>query len=215
MLDGINKVVKFFILSDLLLFMGWGFIAPILAIFIIDKVAGATLLTVGIANAVYWSMRSIVQVPTALALDREKGEKDDYYTLIVSLLVVGAAAFMLAFVETRTTLYLVQALHGIGFGIYQVAWPAIYSRHMDKGKVALDWSLDRGSVGLVVAITSFVGAGAAQVFGFSTVFIWAGVVSVMSALVLLTIPDAILKKSETGELTKVFVRLQGKHKQRG
>jgi len=194
--------------------MGWGFISPILAIFIINEIPGATLLSVGVANAIYWFLRSIVQVPTALVLDREKGEKDDFYALVGSLVVISMASFLLASTNTLAMLYAVQALYGVGFGVYQVAWPAIYSRHMDKGKIALDWSLDRGSVGLVIALTSFVGASAAQTFGFSTVFVLAGIVSGLSAVILLMAPRLIVSKSKTEHLSKVFMRLQSKHKQR-
>jgi len=194
--------------------MGWGFISPILAIFIINEIPGATLLSVGVANAIYWFLRSIVQVPTALVLDREKGEKDDFYALVGSLVVISMASFLLASTNTLAMLYAVQALYGVGSGVYQVAWPAIYSRHMDKGKIALDWSLDRGSVGLVIALTSFVGASAAQTFGFSTVFVLAGIVSGLSAVILLMAPRLIVSKSKTEHLSKVFMRLQSKHKQR-
>ena len=61
----LNKLVKYFVLSDLLLLGGWGLIEPIFSIFIIDTVRGATLVTVGISAAIYWVLRSVIQLPLA------------------------------------------------------------------------------------------------------------------------------------------------------
>ena len=43
----VNKVVKYFVLADLSLFAGWGFVAPLLSVFVIEEISGATLFTVG------------------------------------------------------------------------------------------------------------------------------------------------------------------------
>ena len=50
----VNKVVKYLVLSDLLLWAGWGFISPIFSIFVVQEIAHATILTAGISVAAYW-----------------------------------------------------------------------------------------------------------------------------------------------------------------
>lgn len=214
MLDHVNKVVKFMVFSDLVLFSGWGLVSPIFAIFVIGNIEGATLTIVGISSAVYWLARAVVQPGVAWALDRRKGEKDDFWTLLLSLLVIAISSFILAVVKTPTGLYLVQVLHGMSYGIYSVAWPAIFSRHMDKEGVAFDWSLDRASIGVSVAITSIAGAKLAELVGFQTVFVITGVASILSALILFAVPKLILPK-DTGKPTKVkAARTHRKHKSR-
>jgi len=78
----VNNVVKYFVLSDLALMSGWGFISPLFSVFIIEKIAGATIATVGVATALYWVVRSVVQLPIADYLDKTEGERDDFYALI-------------------------------------------------------------------------------------------------------------------------------------
>ncbi|MEX2054087.1 MAG: MFS transporter [Candidatus Colwellbacteria bacterium] len=214
MLDKVNKVVKFMVLSDLLLYVGWGFISPIFAIFVIENIAGATLTTAGIAGAIYWFFRAIVQPFVANLLDKREGEKDDLIALIGSLLVLGFISFWLAFIRTTEMLYFAQIFHGLAFGVYSVAWPSIFTRHIDKGKVAFDWSLDRGSIGIAVAAASILGATVAEALGFEMVFILAGIGSIISALVLLAIPKLIIP-GPTKEIDEVRVsRTHHKHKAR-
>ena len=216
MLAKINKVIKLFVISDFLLFMGWGFISPIFSLFVLYQIEGATIVTVGIGTAVYWFFRSVIQPPTAYFLDKHKGEKDDLYALIVALVVVGFASLELATVVSEIHLYLIQIIHGAAFGIYSVAWPSIFSRHMDKGMVAVDWSLDRSSVGMAVAITSIGGAAMAEALGFPAVFILAGIMTIGSALILLFAPKLILphEKNPSRDVTVLRARAERKHRYR-
>src|SRR3989344_1077186 len=115
MLDKVNKVVKFMVFSDLLLFVGWGFISPIFSIFVLEKIAGATLLTVGVSSAVYWVARAVVQPFVAKQLDKRKGERDDYFTLLGSLVCAGLAAFWIASIKSESMLYIAQIFHGASF----------------------------------------------------------------------------------------------------
>ena len=47
----VGRVVKFFVLSDLFFLAGRGFVDPIFSIFIIQKVQGANLATVGTTHS--------------------------------------------------------------------------------------------------------------------------------------------------------------------
>lgn len=214
MLDKVNRVVKYMVFADLSLFIGWGFISPMFSIFVLEKIEGATLLTVGIASAMYWVARASVQPFVAQLLDKRKGEKDDYFALLGALVCAGIAAFLIAYARDKSILYAFQVFHGASLGVYSVAWPSIFTRHMDKGKVAFDWSLDRGSVGLAVAVASISGAKVAELLGFEMVFIIAGIGSIASALILLAIPSLIFpKEMKSAEKVRV-ARVHRKHKSR-
>jgi len=213
-LDSVNKVVKYMVLSDLLLFVGWGFVSPIFAVFVLEDIPDATLVTAGIAGGIYWFFRAIVQPFVAQAIDKRKGEKDDFFALVGSLVALGFISFWLATVNTPVMLYIAQMFHGAVLGVYNVAWPAIFTRHIDKGKVAFDWSLDRGSIGLAVAVASITGAKVAEVLGFDTVFILAGVASIVSAIVLFAVPKLILPQPKTQSGKKHGVRAAHKQKTR-
>ena len=114
--------------------------------------------------------------------------------LLGGLVLSGVAAFLFAFVDTVSKLYAVQFLHAIAFGLYVPSWSAIFSRHLDKNKYALSWSLDSTAIGLASGLTGFIGAAVANSFGFTSVFLAAGVLSLLSALIVFFVPDLILPK---------------------
>lgn len=190
----VGRLVKYFILCDLALLAGWGLIEPLLSVFIIEKVLGATLVTVGGAAAVYWLTKSLLQIPLANYLDRIPGEKDDFRALILGLFIASFSAVSFAFVTRIWQLYLVQALHAVGFALYAVSWPPIFSRHLDKNRVSFDWALDSTAVGVSAGISGFVGGAIANWFGFNAVFILAGLFSALAAGILIMAPELILPK---------------------
>jgi len=201
----VDRLVRYFIISDLFFMGGWGLVGPVFAIFIIADVEGATLITIGSAAGVYWLVRSIVQLPVALYLDKKEGERDDFHALIFSLMLSGVASFSFVLVENIFALFFVIAVKAVAFGFYTPAWSAIFSRHLDKKRYAFDWSLDNASVGIAFGLTAFLGSAIVSFLGFKTVFIIAGLLSFSAVMVLLSVPNLILPKV-TNTNSKVLVR---------
>ena len=173
--------------------------SPIFSIFIIQKIPGATLITVGTTIAIYWLTKSIVQMPVAVYIDRREGEKDDFYVLILGLLLGGFSAMLFALVKTIPALFGAIFLQGLAFGLYTPSWSAMFSRHLDKEHYALDWSLDSTTIGLASGITAFFGGALASFFGFETVFVFTGILSLASAALLLTVPNLIIPRPRAKE----------------
>ncbi len=201
----VGRLVKFFVISDFFLLAGWGFIDPIFSVFIVERIVGGTLITVGIAAAIYWILKSILQIPIAKYLDRTPGEKDDLIALIGGLLLAGISAMAFCVVRTANELYLVQALHALAFAFYSAAWPAMFSRHLDKDRFAFDWSLDSVTVGVASGITGLLGGIVAETWGYTAVFLSAGVLSFIAAFVLIAAPDLILPKPNRGGAATALV----------
>lgn len=202
----VGRLVKYFILVDLALLAGWGLIEPVFSVFIIEKVAGATLVTVGVAAALYWLLKSVLQIPLANYLDKTPGEKDDFYALILGLLVASFSALLFALVGQIWELYLVQVLHALGFGLYAASWPAIFSRHLDKDRVSFDWALDSTAAGVSAGISGFFGGVIANWFGFQAVFVLASFFSAVSAVILILAPDIILPPKTTGSKSEAVIK---------
>lgn len=193
----VGRVVKYLVISDLFLLAGWGIIDPIFSVFIVEKVAGATLATVGIVAGIYWILKSVLELPIGNALDRVPGEKDDLVALVGGLFLAGISAIAFAWVTEVWQLYAVQVVHAIGFALYVPSWSAIFSRHLDRDRVSFDWSLDSTVAGMAAGLTGLFGGVAAATFGFPAVFITAGLLSLVAALVVMVIPDVILPKPAT------------------
>ena len=200
----VGKVVRFFVLSDLLLISGWGLVGPIFAVFIIDSIAGATLVTVGIGASIYWITRSLIQMPIAYYLDKFKGEKDDFYVLIGGFLIVSLAAFSFMFIREVWQFYLIQFLHALGFGMYVPSWTGIFSRHVERDHSAFIWSLDNTVIGLAAGVTGVLGGVLAQEFGFSVVFFFAGLFTLFAALIVFAVPDLIFPRMPASSVSTPF-----------
>ena len=190
----INRWIKYLIFADLALLMGWGLIGPIFSIFVIEKVQGATLITVGAAASIYWILKSLLQLPIANFLDKKPGEKDDFYALIIGLFIASLAAFSFGLINKVWQLYLVQIIQAIGFALYVPSWSSLFSRHLDKERVSFDWSLDSTVAGLAAGVSGFLGGIAAKLFGFQSVFIAAAILTLASAFILLLAPELVLPR---------------------
>jgi MFS family permease len=187
----LNKVIRYFVLCDLFLFSGWGLLSPIMSVFVVQHIVGASLFNAGAAASLYWAARSVVQLPTANMLDKRKGEKDDFYVLIVGLLLASLAAFSFSLVKNIPELYIVMVIQGIAFGLYQPAWSGIFSRHLDEDRFAFDWSMDGVGLGIASMISGLTGGYLADTFGFNTVFYLAAFFSFVSAVIVFSVPKII------------------------
>src|SRR3989344_8523704 len=125
-MPNVNRIIKFFVFGDLIMWSGWGFIDPLFAVFAIKSIEGATLISIGFLATIYWVTKGILQIPISLFLDRTEGEKDDFYALILGLMVTGISAFSFMIVRTMPQVYLVQFIKAIGFALYIPAWSAIF-----------------------------------------------------------------------------------------
>ncbi len=190
----LNKVIKYFVISDFIFLGAWGLIGPIFSIFILEDVVGTTLVTVGMTSSIYWIVKSIVQIPVAIFIDKREGEKDDFYTLLFGLVLAGFSAMMFLTVNTISGLYVVQFIHAIAMGLYIPSWSAIFSRHIDKTHAAFNWSLSSTTIGFAHGITALVGGIIGGAFGFQAIFVLVGILSFVGAFILFSVPHLILPK---------------------
>lgn len=188
----VSKFIRNFIMADTALFGGWGFIDPVFSVFIVREIVGASVVTVGFTVALYWIVKSLVQIPIGIILDRIKGEKDDFYVLIAAMIVIGIAAFLFMFATRVWHVYLIQAFKAVGFAMYVATWPPLFSRHIDRDHYSLDWSLDSTSVGLAMGLAGFGSGIVATWWGYHAVFAVAGIFSFISAAILFFAADIVL-----------------------
>ncbi|OGY85144.1 MAG: hypothetical protein A3G01_00960 [Candidatus Kerfeldbacteria bacterium RIFCSPLOWO2_12_FULL_43_9] len=178
----LNNTIRYLIASDFILFAAWGFIEPIFAIFITKKIPGGSAAMVGIAAAIYWISKSILQIPIAHVLDKNPGEQDDYRAIILGQIIVGIASLLFISITKPLHLYIVQFIAALGFALIIPAWGAIFTRHIDKGKEGTEWALDSTILGIAAGITGFLGGIIAEVFGFQLVFTIVAFMSFLSII---------------------------------
>ena len=177
----INKVVKILILSDVALITGLGFIAPIFAIFLTEKIQGSNIEMVGYAAAIYWIVKSLVVIPFGKYLDKNHGEKDDLWFVIIGNVLAAFAVFGYIFSYLPWHIYVLQAIYAIGMGMNVPGYTAMFTRHIDKGKEAFDWSVRSCLIGLGSGVSGALGGIIASRFGFNVLFIGISIFIFLSA----------------------------------
>jgi MFS family permease len=183
--SNVNFIVRILVLSDFFLFFSVGLLSPIYAVFILDRIEGATLEIVGIATAVYWTSRVVSVIPLSRLMDKIKGEKDEYYLMLLGTFFISALPLCYIFITQAWQVYIVQFFNAVAFSLVIPAWRVIFTKNMDKNRVGFEWSLDDVGVGLATAIAAALGSMVAERMGFEYLFIFIFLVGFSSVLVLL------------------------------
>jgi len=95
-LKKINPVIRFLTISDVLIIGGFGLVAPIFAIFITKSIEGGTVEVAGIAAAIYLLAKSLGQIPVAVIIDKIKGEKDDFWAVLIGSIIFSIIPILCA-----------------------------------------------------------------------------------------------------------------------
>lgn len=177
----VNYIIRTLIISDFYLNAGIGFFAPIYAVFVTQSISGGSLSTIGIAAAIGQVVKSILQIPISRILDKNRSEKGEYYSLMFGNVLIAIVPFLYLFATKISHIYLIEALFGVGLAFAIPPWYAIFSRHLDKDEVNIEWSFKSVEVGLAVAGAAALGGYLADRFGFSVVFMLAGCMSIIGA----------------------------------
>lgn len=191
-----NKVIRFLITSDLTLSAGWGFLAPIFAIFILDNIEGGDATVAGFAVGLYWIVKSIVQPFIARHLDRNHGEIDDFYYLVAGLFVAGLVPLGYLFIQFPWQLYALEFIHALAMACVVPTWAGIFTRHIDKGEEAFEWSIESTAIGFGAGIAGMFGGVLAKMFGFEVVFVLVSIFTMLAVMILFPVRPLIIPKGK-------------------
>lgn len=195
MLKFIHKIPKILIASDFFFNLGWGLLSPIFALFVLQNITienpAKAAEVAGFAALCYWITKSLIEIPIGRFLDKNKGEKDDFWFMVIGLFIVGLAPLGFLVSTKPWHVYLFQVIHAIGMAMALPSWLAIFTRHIDKGKEAFEWSLETTSIGAGAGIAGGIGGIMAASFGFQTLFIFVSGLTFFSAVLYLFIRNDV------------------------
>ena len=161
-----RKILKVLIATSVLFTMAGGMLGPIYAIFV--KEIGGDILSAGEAYAVFALAAGLITLVIS--------KWEDHIKHIEKLVVFGYLLSTIGFfahlyVKTPYHLFLVQMLFGFSAAILNPAYDALYSKYLQKGKIASQWGLWEAENMIVTAIASVIGAYVAKVYGFKTLLV--------------------------------------------
>lgn len=182
-LKDINPVVRFLILSDVVIFGSYGLLGPIFALFITDYIEGGNEAVAGIAAGIYLFSKSILQIPVAHFLDKIRGEKDDFWFLFIFSIIMGFVPLAYLFISTPLELYIVQFIQGMLTASTYPAFMGLFTRHIDKNKEGTEW-------GIYFTLTDISGAALAIIGGY--VAVYSGFPILITAVVIIAVLGALM-----------------------
>jgi len=201
----INRVIKILINGNITITAAWGFINPFFAVFVCDKIIDGSLIVVGIASTLYWIVKSTLQIPIAMMMDKLPSEDDDAFGLVLGSFLVSIVPFCFLISTKALHIYILQVVLAFGDALRVPSWNAIFTRHIDRGKEGTEWGINSTFVGFGVAITALLGGWIAESIGFQGIFILGGIISILGSLFFITL-GRYLRKMPGGKKTfKEFV----------
>lgn len=186
----INKIVKVLIISDFFFNCAWGLLTPIFALFIAQKITGSNTTAAEVAGfsaLFFWTIKSVLQIPIGKYLDKNHGEKDDFWFMFIGHIIIGITPFGYLFSTSPWHIYALQIVYAIGMAMLVPPWMAILTKHIDKGKEAFEWGLSSTVFGFATGITGAIGGIIAASLNFELIFILCGAINLVSAFALLYI----------------------------
>lgn len=207
MFKSINKVIKILIASDVALLTGFGFIAPIFAIFIAQRITvgdiGEAAKVAGFAMAIYMGFKSFLMIPFGKYLDKNHGEKDDLYFVIIGNVLAAVAVFGYIFSSLPWHIYALKGLYSLGMAMNIPGWTAIFSRHLDKGQEAFEWATRGTVIGISAGAAGAFGGIIASTLGFNILFIGVAVFALISAFLPLLIYKNLVPRDKRPRVPEI------------
>jgi DHA1 family quinolone resistance protein-like MFS transporter len=186
----INPIVLILMISDAVIITGFGMIEPFMAVFIKD-LPGGSVVSAGIASAVFMVTKSVLQLPFAAYIDRHDHDALSPHNhrstafLWLGVGMIVAVPFLYYLVQHVWQLYLFQFIYGVAAALAYPTWLKLWELHMDKGRESFEWTLYSTSVSVATGAAAVIGGVVVESFGFRNAFLLAGLVSVIGGAVLI------------------------------
>lgn len=182
-----SSVIRWMIISDLIIVGSYGLLGPIFAVFITDYIPGANIQVAGIAMTIFLITKSLAQIPIATFIDKIKGEKDDFWIVFIGSIIMSLIPLLYIFINTIAQLYLIQAVYGLVTAATFPAYMAIFHRHLDKNKEGTELGVYYTLTDIGSAATGAIGGSLAYYLGFNWVFVLVAGFNLLGSLALIFI----------------------------
>ncbi len=187
----INKQLLLLILSDILILSSFGLIAPIFAVFIKDNLIGGSLITAGLATTIFLAVKSVVQLPLSWYIDNERHKTK---LLVLGTFLIIIVPFIYIFAKSVYMIFFAQVIYGFGAALAYPTWFSLFTKYMDKKHKGFEYAIWSTGVGVGTAVTAFIGAEVADLFGFKILFLAVGVFAFLGFLLLIVLDHLEYKK---------------------
>ncbi|MEM3091223.1 MAG: MFS transporter [Candidatus Pacearchaeota archaeon] len=186
-----NKKLFLLILSDVLILSSFGLIGPIFAIFITNNLEGGGLVSAGLATTIFLVVKSVVQLPLSrFFIDKEKHKT---HSLLLGTLLIITVPFIYLSAKHVNIIFLAQIIYGLGAAMAYPAWFTLFTNYLDKKHKGFEYTLWATGVGIGGALSAYLGAKLADLFGFQILFFIVGIVAFIGFFLLIILDRIEIK----------------------
>lgn len=190
-LKGFNPVVKFLTISDIAIVGAGGLIAPVFALFIDNFIVGGGAAVAGMAAAIFLFTKSIFQIPVAHLIDKIRGEKDDFWFLFLSSILMSFIPLLYLIINTPTELYIVQFIYGLVVAMTFPSFMTLFTKNIDKGREGMEWGVYFTLTDIISAAFASIGGFLAVTYGYHYLIISVSILMFIGALLIYPIRRSI------------------------
>lgn len=174
-----NPIVKAYIISESFIWSGYNFTSPIIAIFIVSQIPGATIELAATSFSVYLVSRVIFELVAGKMLLKADDKKRIVFS-IIGLFILAISYVGFAFAREIMLFFFFKAIAGLGLGLATPAKNSLFALHLDKNKEATEWGISDAIVYVSIALATALGGFIASVYGFQLLFLLAAVITLLS-----------------------------------
>ncbi len=201
----LNQVILVIIFAQFVFTVAANLSVPFFALFVVQDI-GAAAAAGGFASAIYWVVKSVLQLPLARWIDKNHGEIDDYYSLLIGLTVTITGLFLFYFARELWHIFAIQALIGVGDAFVVPPLYAIFSRHLDHDSEGFEWAVQSSfSVGAGSALGGTLSGLLVATLGIRPLFLINGTLMLVGLVILLFLKPYIRPKVPTPVGGRVFL----------
>lgn len=190
-----HKKLGLLILSDVFILSGFGLMGPIFAVFIIENLQGGSIVNAGLATTIFLVVKSSVQLPLSKYFIDKHNHKTRF--LLLGTLLIISVPFIYITAKSITAIFVAQAIYGFGAALAYPAWFSLFTLYLDKKHKGFEYSVYSTAIGVVTAITAYLGAKVADTIGFKALFLIVGLSSLVGFIFLIALYRMELRKAST------------------
>ncbi len=174
-----NKIIRILLIAESFWSFGSGLFLPIFAIY--SSRVGGDILDAGIAAAIFLFVTSIFEYPVGKLLDIYK----EKWFLIADYFLEAIVFIGYIFVHNIYQLFLLQIILGIAGAMGDPSWESLYDKSTSHKGSGSFWANSHLCIGVFGSIGMAIGVYVVKVFGFSVVFMFGAIFSVIAGIVVI------------------------------
>lgn len=182
-----SRGLRILLITNSLILLAGAMLGPIQAIFV--GMVGGDLMEAGIASGIFSLVAGITVLLSGRFTDKLK---EPELVIVTGYLIMAAGFISYLFVNSVILLFLAQIVIGFGDAIYNPAFDALYSKHLDSKKAGSQWGMWEATNYFTAAIGAIIGGIIAKNFGFTPVFISMATLCILSATYIYFLPRKVL-----------------------